>query len=383
MTERHIPVCSPLLGEAEARNVSDAMTQGAISGHFGDYLPAFEEGFAEYCECPYGVAVSGGTPALHLALATLRLGDGDEILVSTLTNMATFFAILYQGAVPVPIDIETDTWNLDPELLEARVTSRTKAIMVVHLFGHPADMDPIMEVARRHGLAVIEDAAEAHGALYKGRKVGGIGDIGCFSFYANKILTTGEGGMLTLKDQQLAERAKSLKSLAFGETNKFMHIDLGYNYRLTNLQAAIGCAQLERIDDIIERKRTTARRYNELLHGEELLQLPVEKPYARNVYWMYHVALRGGAASRRANVMHSLAARGIETREGFIPANQQEIFQGQGWTQPDDCPKANVAGATGFYLPSGPSLTANDVEYVVANLREVLSEIVVSPAPSS
>ena len=174
-----------------------------------------------------------------------------------------------------------------------------------------------------------------------------------------------------------------LLGFAFGETNKFMHIDLGYNYRLTNLQAAIGCAQLERIDDIIERKRTTARRYNELLHGEELLQLPVEKPYARNVYWMYHVALRDGAASRRANVMHSLAARGIETREGFIPANQQEIFQGQGWTQPGDCPRANVAGATGFYLPSGPSLTANDVEYVVANLREVLSEIVMSPAASS
>jgi len=372
--ERHIPVCTPLLGKAEAENVNNAMAQGAISGFFGDYLPAFEEGFAEYCECSDGVAVSNGTTALHLALATLRIGPDDEVLVSTLTNMATIFAILYQGATPVPVDIEPDTWNLDPELLEARVTNRTKAILVVHLFGHPVDMDPVMDLAERHGLAVIEDAAEAHGALYKGRKVGGIGDIGCFSFYANKILTTGEGGMLTLKDHKLADRARSLKSLAFGEANKFMHVDLGYNYRLTNLQAAIGCAQLDRIGDIIERKRRTARRYTELLSGEKWLQLPVQKAYARNVYWMYHVALRGVATSARSDVMSALAERGIETREGFIPANQQDIFQGQGWARPDDCPKANAAGATGFYLPSGPLLTADDVEYVASNLIEVLRD---------
>ena len=360
--------------------MNDAMAQGAISGFFGDYLPAFEEGFAEFCECPHGVAVNSGTTALHLALATLGIGPGDEVLVSTLTNMATFFAVLYQGGVPVPIDIETDTWNLDPTLLEARVTSRTKAIIVVHLFGHPVDMDPVMDVAGRHGLAVIEDAAEAHGALYKGRKVGGIGDIGCFSFYANKILTTGEGGMLTLKDPKLAERARSLKSLAFGQDNKFMHADLGFNYRLTNLQAAIGCAQLGRVEDIIDRKRATAARYTGLLRDQELLQLPVEKSYARNVYWMYHVALLGGAAARRAEVMRSLAAQGVETREGFVPANQQEIFQGQGWTTPDDCPKANVAGATGFYLPSGPTLTESEVRQVAAALGEVLSKTISSRA---
>ena len=380
MTERRIPVCTPLLGEAEVRNVNDAMAQGAISGFFGDYLPVFEEGFAEFCECPHGVAVNSGTTALHLALATLGIGSGDEVLVSTLTNMATFFAVLYQGGVPVPIDIETDTWNLDPTLLEARVTSRTKAIIVVHLFGHPVDMDPVMDVAGRHGLAVIEDAAEAHGALYKGRKVGGIGDIGCFSFYANKILTTGEGGMLTLKDPKLAERARSLKSLAFGQNNKFMHADLGFNYRLTNLQAAIGCAQLERGEDIIDRKRATAARYTGLLRDQELLQLPVEKSYARNVYWMYHVALLGGAAARRAEVMRSLAAQGVETREGFVPANQQEIFQGQGWPTPDDCPKANVAGATGFYLPSGPTLTESEVRQVAAALGEILSKTISSRA---
>jgi perosamine synthetase len=372
VADRHIPVCTPLLGEPEARNVQDALAKGAISGFYGEYITRFEEGFAKFCECRHAVGVSNGTTALHLALAVLKIGQGDEVLVSTLTNMATFFAILYQGATPVPIDIEPETWNMDPALLESKVTKRTKAIMVVHLFGHPVDMDPVMAVAKRHGLKVIEDVAEAHGALYKGRKVGGIGDIGCFSFYANKILTTGEGGMLTLNDAALAERARSLKSLAFGKTNKFMHADVGYNYRITNVQAAIGCAQLERVDDIIGRRRAMAQRYTALLKDQPLLQLPIERPYARSVYWMYHLALRGAAAGKRAAIMARLAEQGVETREGFIPANQQDIFQGLGWTRPGDCPKANLAGATSFYLPSGPLLTADDIEYVVQALQAAL-----------
>ena len=375
MTKRQIPVYRPLLGEPEARNVNEALRQGAISGFFGDYLAQFEGGFAEYCGCRHGVAVSSGTTALHLALAALSIGRDDEVLVSTLTNMATIFAILYQGAKPVLIDIEDDTWNLDPGLLEARLRPRSKAILVVHLFGHSVDMDPVLALARRHGLAVVEDCAEAHGALYKGRKVGGLGDIGCFSFYANKILTTGEGGMLTLNDTALAERARSLKSLAFGKTTKFMHVDVGYNYRLTNLQAAIGCAQLQRLDAIIERKREIARLYDERLRGLPSLQLPVEKPYARNVYWMYHLAVRGAAAGKRDAVMRALAERGIETREGFIPANMQEIFLAQGWTRADECPKANRAGATSFYLPSWPALTDDDVEYVASNLTQVLESV--------
>lgn len=372
---RRIPVSQPVLGEAESDLVNDALRQGAISGFYGEYLSRFESGFAAYCDCAQGVTTTSGTTALHLALLALSIGKDDEVLVPALTNMAPFFAVLYQGARPVPIDIVEDTWNLDPALLEARITARTKAILVVHLFGHPVDMDPVLSIAKRHGLRVIEDCAEAHGALYKGRKVGSLGDVGCFSFYANKIVTTGEGGMITTNDPALAEKARSLKSLAFGTRNKFMHTAVGYNYRMTNLQAALGCAQLERIEETIERKRSLARLYRSRLQTVSSLQLPVEKPYARNVYWMFHVALRGTAARRREQVMKALAERGIETREGFIPANQQEIFQRQGWTTPDECPRANEAGASCFYLPSGPALPQADVEYVADALTRVLESL--------
>ena len=259
-----------------------------------------------------------------MALAAVGVGRNDEVLVATLTNMATFFAVHYLGASPIPIDIEPDTLNVNHHLLEARITPRTKAILVVHLFGHPVEMDPVLEIAHRHGLAVVEDCAEAHGAEYRGRKVGSLGSVGCFSFYANKIITTGEGGMCTTNDPALAEKIRSLKSLAFGASNKFMHSAVGFNYRMTNLQAAIGCAQMEKIEEIIEMKRTLSREYNRLLAGCPDLQLPIEKDYARNVYWMYHIVLTGRAAGARAGIMAELAAEGIETRETFIPYNLQE-----------------------------------------------------------
>jgi len=374
-TRGRIPVYQPDLGPAEIRNVTEALKDGAISGFYGEYLSRFETGFASYCDCAHGVGTTSGTTALHLALLALDIERGDEVLVPTLTNMATFFSVLYQGAIPIPIDIDPRTWNVDPALLEAHVTPRTKAIMAVHLFGHPVDMDPVLDVARRHRLFVVEDCAEAHGATYKGRKVGSLGDVGCFSFYANKILTTGEGGMITTNDAALAGKARSLKSLAFGPTNKFMHAAVGYNYRITNLQAAIGCAQLERIDETIDRKRRIAALYDQALDGVPLLQRPVEEPYARSVYWMYHVELKGRAASRRADVMRRLDERGVETREGFIPANLQEIFQTEGWTTPDACPRANAAAYSTFYLPSHPTLSDEDVQYIAASLADVLGSL--------
>lgn len=367
-----IPVSQPVLTEAESRYVNDALKKGAISGFYGEYINKFEEGFAQFCGCKYGVSTTSGTTALHLALLALSIKNGDEVLVATLTNMATFFAVLYQGAKPIPVDIEPDTWNIDPSLLELKITARTKAIIVVHLFGHPVDMDPVIEVARKHNLRVIEDCAEAHGATYKGKIVGGFGDIGCFSFYANKILTTGEGGMITINDAAIAEKARSLKSLAFGPKDKFMHTDIGYNYRMTNIQAAIGCAQLEKIDSIIENKRTIAQLYTDHLKDISSLQLPVEKPYARNVYWMYHVALRGKFSNKRMEVMHHLKEYGIETREGFIPYNMQEFALSKGWVNRDACPIANDYALRCFYLPSGPSLPSDDLEYVTSSLRSFL-----------
>jgi perosamine synthetase len=336
--------------------------------------------FAAYCGCAHGIATSSGTAALHLAVAALGIGPGDEVLVSTLTNMATFFAVLYQGATPVPVDIEEDTWNLDPTLLERLVTPRTKAILVVHLYGHPADMDLILDVAARHNLHVIEDAAEAHGATYKGRKVGGLGHVGCFSFYANKIITTGEGGMLTTNDPALAETARSLHSLAYGGPQRFMHEAIGFNYRMTNLQAALGCAQLEKIESVIAGKRRVAHFYNQRFAPVDALHAPAEKEYARNVYWMYHVVLRPPLAQQRDWVRRRLADKGIETREAFVPYNLQEIFISRGWTRPEDCPVANEVARAGFYLPSSPNLTEEELNYVAEQVLQTIRESADSPS---
>ncbi len=374
-TRSFLPVSTPSLGAQEIQYVTDALQAGEISGNFGRYLGRFEREFADYCGCSHGIATSSGTTALHLAVASLGIGPGDEVLVSTLTNMATFFAVLYQGARPIPVDIEKDTWNLNPVLLEPLITPRTKAILVVHLYGNPADMDPIIEFARRHKLYIIEDVAEAHGALYKGRKAGSLGDIGCFSFYANKIITTGEGGMITTNDPIVAEKSRSLRSLAFGVEHKFMHAEVGFNYRMTNLQAALGCAQLKRIEEVIENKRRVARVYADQLSGLPELQLPIEKQDTRSVYWMYHVVLRAFERKHRDLIMQLLAERGIETRPAFIPYNLQEVMIRRGLTRPDLCPIANQIANAGFYLPSSPSLSQDDLRFVTDNLKDVLNQV--------
>lgn len=370
-----IPVAAPQLGRRELDYVTEAVRENAISGTGGKFLDRLEEGFASYCSCTQGIATSSGTAALHLAVASLGIGPGDEVLVSALTNMATFFAVLYQQAVPLPIDVEEGTWNLNPALLEQFVTPRTKAILVVHLYGHPVDMDPVLAFAQRHHLAVIEDAAEAHGALYKGRKVGSLGHVACFSFFANKILTTGEGGMITTNDPNVANRARSLRSLAYGPKSKFMHAEVGFNYRMSNLQAALGCAQLERIEEVIENKRRVARLYTEQLSGIDELCLPVERPYARNVYWMYHIALKEATCRRRDLVMEGMLERGIETRPAFIPYNLQDTFIRDGRAQPGLCPVANRAASCGFYLPSSPTLSEHEIRYIANQLKDVLGQI--------
>lgn len=367
----HVPVGKPLFGAIEKEYVNDALDRTEISGFSGGYTTKFETAFADFCGVKEAVTVSNGTTALHLALVALGIKAGDEVLVSTFTNMATFFAVLYQGAIPVPIDSEPDTLNMDPSLLEAMITSRTKAIIVVHIYGHPADMDPILAVAKKHNLYVVEDAAEAHGAEYKGRRTGSLGDVGCFSLYANKIITTGEGGMITTSNKELADKARSLKSLAFGTANKFMHADTGFNYRMTNMQAAFGAAQMTHADDIINRKRIMAAYYLKHLANIPGLRLPVEKEYAKNVYWMFNILLEGSLLGKRAAFMKELADRGVESREDFIPFNDQEIYIQQGFTKSEDCPVASRAGREGFYIPSGTDITEEEQEYVVAQIKQV------------
>lgn len=369
--KKFIPVSQPYLGNREQENLTAALAKQEISGTKGNFISRFEVEFAKYIGTKYGITCSSGTAALHLAVAAIGIKESDEVLVSSFSNMATFFAVLYQGAVPIPIDIEPDTWNINPALIEEKISERTKAILAVHIYGHPVDIEPILSVARNHRLYVIEDCAEAHGALYKGQKVGSLGDIGCFSFYANKIVTTGEGGMLTTNNAEIAAKARSLRSLAFGVSNKFMHEDVGFNYRMTNLQAAIGCAQLEKINDIIEKKREIAHYYNEKLKDIPGLQLPVEKSYAKNVYWMYHVVLHEEFGYPREAVMGKLKDYGIETRESFVPYNKQQIFIKRGWVKGDECPVANYVAENGFYIPSGPILGEEELAYVADKIRDI------------
>lgn len=373
--DMQVKLATPFIGKEEEEALIAALRSTHISGLSGSCVREFEEGFAEYCGVRYGIAVANGTVALHLALATLNIGPGDEVLVSTFTNMATFFAVLYTGATPVPIDIEPDTWNMDPSLLEQRITPRTRAILPVHIYGHPVDMDRVNAIAEKYGLVVVEDAAEAHGALYRGRKAGSLSDIACFSFFANKIVTTGEGGMLVTNNSELAERARSLKSLAYGRENKFMHADIGFNYRMSNLHAALGVAQLRKVEEVVRRKRETASFYRRELGGIPVLQLPTEKNYARNVYWMYHVVLRGRAANHRAFVMVYLATHGIETRPAFVPANMQKVFIERGFARPDDCPNANYVGENGFYIPCSPDITPQECAHVAYVLKCALKAL--------
>jgi len=365
-----IPVCEPQIGEAELKNIASCIRANMISGSAGEYIGEFEGKFSSYCDTRYGIATTSGTTALHLAIASLGIGDGDEVIASTLTNIATVFAIVYNRATPVVVDSEPETWNIDVTKIEERITEKTKAILPVHIYGHPCDMGSIMEIAEKYNLWVIEDAAEAHGAEYKGRKVGGIGHIGCFSFYANKIITTGEGGMMVTDDPEITEKARLLRNLAFSKERRFLHHELGFNYRMTNLQAAIGVAQLAKINEFIQRKRYIASLYNSLLADVSGITLPPEKPWAKNVYWMYSILIMKEFGISRDELMIRLLEKGIETRTMFIPMNQQPVFHKMGLFKEASCPVAEELARRGLYLPSGVGLTDEQIEYVCRILRE-------------
>jgi perosamine synthetase len=360
-------VCETLLDGNERRYVLECFDTNMISSA-GPFVARFEAAFAEAVGCRYGVACSSGTAALHLALAAAGVKPGDEVLMPAFTMIATANAAALLGATPVFVDAEPDTWNLDVAQLEAKVTPRTRAIVPVHIYGHPCDMDGVGEVARRHGLAVIEDAAEAHGAMYRRRPVGSLGDAATFSFYGNKVLTTGEGGMLTTNDAAIAARARELRALCFSTERHFWHRSVGFNYRMTNLQAAVGLAQTERLDDLVARRRHNRDRYVAALADVPGLGLPVERPEVRNVYWMFGLtvdAARFGCT--RDELRRRLAARGIETRTFFVPLHIQPAYfrahRGESY------PVAETLGRTGLYLPSGPALSDADIAYVAREIR--------------
>jgi perosamine synthetase len=355
----HIPVYEPDLSGNELKYVTDCLESGWISS-LGQYVTAFEEQFSRFCGVKYGVSVSNGTTALHLALATLGIGPGDEVIVPTFTFIATANAVTYTGARPVFVDSESATWNVAPAAIEAKITPRTRAIIVVHTYGHPADMDPILEIASKHSLHVIEDAAEAHGAEYKGRKAGSLGDMACFSFYGNKIITTGEGGMIVTDDPELAERARFLKDHAMSSTRYYWHSRVGYNYRLTNVQAAIGLAQLERAERRIEKKRQIAWAYNARLEKVKGLTLPPEADWAKSVYWMYSVLVEEDYGLDRDGLMARLKKASIDSRPFFYPMHTLPPYEGR----EERFPVAEELARKGINLPSASTLTEEDIERV-------------------
>lgn len=365
-----IPVNEPLIGEREREYVNECLESGWISSS-GRFIEEFESVFASYCGAKHGVAVANGTVALQLAVACLDLEPGDEIIMPTFTIISCALAAIYNGAKPVLVDSDPDTWCIDVGQAEAKVTPRTKAIMPVHIYGHPVDMDAVRQIADRHNLVVIEDAAEVHGAEYKGRRCGGLGDIATFSFYANKIITTGEGGMVLTSDDSYAERARSKRNLCFEEGRRFYHTELGFNFRLTNIQAAIGLAQLERIDKLVERKRAMGRAYTEALSGLPL-QLPVEREWAKNVYWMYGIVVDESTGMDAAELARRLGERGIQTRPFFLGMHEQPVLQRRGLSAGDRYPVAERLAGQGLYLPSGMALTDDQQAETVAAVREVL-----------
>ncbi|HLA43954.1 MAG TPA: DegT/DnrJ/EryC1/StrS family aminotransferase [Aggregatilineales bacterium] len=366
-----IPVSEPLLDGNEREYVLEALDTNWISSA-GKYIPAFEESFAEFCGVKYGVACSSGTAAIHLALAALGIGPGDEVIIPDFTLIASANMVILTGARPVLVDVDPYTFCIDPALIEEKITQRTRAIMPVHMYGHPCDMDAIMEIAEVHGLYVIEDGAEAHGTEYKGRMVGGLGHAAAFSFYGNKNLTTGEGGMVTTNSADLAEMTALLRSQAFEEP-RFVHRFVGFNYRLTNIQAAIGLAQVENAAAKVARRRKIAATYNSLLSGVPGLTLPYEAEWAKNTYWMYGLLVDEREFGRsKTGVVAGLNAAGVETRDFFYPMHQQPVFNDSGDARFPDCrgeyPVSTELYENGFYLPSGLTLTTEQIEIVVDTL---------------
>ena len=324
----------------------------------------------------YGVAVANGTAALEIAVQALGIGPGDEVIMPTFTIISCAAAVIRVGAKPIFVDCDAQTWNIDVTQIEKVITNRTKALMVVHIYGLPSNMDPILDLAKEYGLRVIEDAAEMHGQTYKGKPCGDFGDISIFSFYPNKHVTTGEGGMVLTDDEKLAERCRSLRNLCFNPTRRFVHEELGFNYRMTNLQAAIGLAQLEQLDEFVERKRAMGKIYSELLADTRGIQLPVEKTdYARNIYWVFPVVLLDEVGIEADQMRMLLQEKGIGTRPFFWPMHEQPIIKKMGLVQKEKMPNAEYIARRGFYLPSGLALTHDQMIRSAEAVKQILMEV--------
>jgi perosamine synthetase len=368
MADRFIPISKPSIGSREKELVLRVLDSGWVSS-IGNCIEEFEARFAAYCGTEYALTTSNGTTGLHLALVALGVGRGDEVIVPDLTFVASANAIAYTGATPVLADVDQDTLCLDPVSVVSRLSPRTKAIMPVHLYGHPADMDTLNEIADARGIPVVEDAAEAHGAEYRGRKVGNLSKCGVFSFYGNKVITTGEGGMLTTNDRELYLRAKRLRDHAMSPTRRYFHEELGFNYRLTNLQAALGLAQLERIEDFLSRRAEIMDLYRAEIATTDRVRLNQTKNWAKSVFWMVCLEVDGFDEAHRASFMQALGKRGIDTRPYFCTLSSMPMYRQA------PLPVAARKAQIGLNLPSYYELTKSDVRHIGTSVNEILKEM--------
>ena len=367
-----IPVNEPLLNGNEKKYLIECIDTGWISSE-GPFIKKFEEQFALKTQRKHGIAVCNGTAALEIAIEALGIGKNDEVIMPAFTIISCASAIIKSGAIPVLVDSDINTWNVDVTQIESKITSKTKAIMVVHIYGLPVDMDPVMELAKKYKLKIIEDAAEAHGQTYKGKPCGSFGDVSVFSFYPNKLITTGEGGMVMTDDDKIADSLRSLRNLCFNANKRFVHEDLGWNMRMTNVQAAIGCAQLERWDESIARKRAIGKLYNELLRDVKNISLPIIKTdYANNIYWVFGIILEDKNKTAE-QIMKQLGEKGIATRPFFYPMNLQPVLKRMGLYLNETYPNAEKMYQYGFYLPSGLAITDEQIKEVANTLKEILN----------
>jgi perosamine synthetase len=368
-----IPVCEPFLNGNEKKYVLDAIETGWISSA-GKYIGAFEQSFAKTCGVKHGIAVCNGTVALHLALVALGVGPGDEVIIPNFTMIASAFAVCYTGAKPVFVDAEPETWNIDVTKIEEKINKNTKAIMPVHIYGHPCEMDAIQKLAVKYKLKIIEDAAEVHGAEYRVKKCGSLGDIAAFSFFANKIATTGEGGMVVTDDDDLAEKCRYHKNLCFPTKGprSYMHNDIGFNYRMSNVHAAIGLAQVEKIDEYINLRRKNNSLYKKYLKDVPGLTLQPEKEWVKNVYWMNGVVVDKSEFGMSKNeLMQKLQENGIDTRFFFVGMNKQPSLIKYGCDDKGQYPISDWLSENGFYLPSGSGLKEDQIEMICNKIRSL------------
>ncbi|MBI4160523.1 MAG: DegT/DnrJ/EryC1/StrS family aminotransferase [Candidatus Yanofskybacteria bacterium] len=367
-----IPIADPVISKRAEQYVKSTLKDGWVSSK-GPVVGKFENAFASFVGTQYGVATNSGTSAIHLSLAALGIGPGDHVIVPTLTMIATVLPVLYLGATPIFVDVENNTGNIDCDLAESAITPKTRAIIAVHLHGHPADIDSLLAISKRHGIAIVEDAAEAHGAEYKGKRVGATGETGCFSFYANKIITTGEGGMAVTNNKKLADRMRSLANLARAPGKHFVHTEIGFAYRMGSLQAALGLGQLEQVNRWIQKKKHIAREYRKQLHDIDEIILPQERPYAKSVWW--HYGIRLPTKRIRDRVSTYLADHAIETRTFFVPLHLQPIFKSKRPKKNLQFPASETLSEQGLCLPSGLSLTKKEIEKVCITLRGALKRV--------